>query len=59
MIACAHCGTKFEPKNSRGRFCGAKCRAAAWQANRDQEISAALEELGRVTTRLERVRRRG
>ena len=33
-MRCANCDADFTPKNSRGRFCSAKCRAAAWQAQR-------------------------
>jgi hypothetical protein len=35
-MRCAHCEGEFTPKNIRGRFCSARCRAAAWQANRAQ-----------------------
>jgi hypothetical protein len=35
-MLCAHCDAEFTPKNVRRRFCSAKCRAAAWQANRTE-----------------------
>ena len=34
-MRCAHCEADFEPKTSRGRFCSAKCRKAAWQRKRE------------------------
>jgi len=42
MISCMQCGGKFDPKNSRARFCSAKCRAAAWRRVR---ILAAVDGL--------------
>ena len=36
LMRCAHCDAEFTPKNSRGRFCSAKCRSAAWQAKREE-----------------------
>lgn len=56
MRTCAFCGTGFEPRHPRARFCSDKCRAAAWQAQRRRELSLALEELGRVAERLQRLR---
>lgn len=47
MVACEHCGANFEPKNSRGRFCSAKCRKAGWQHRRD-ERERRLKGLVRV-----------
>lgn len=38
-MRCAHCEAEFTPKNTRGRFCSAKCRAAAWQAKRAERES--------------------
>jgi len=34
-VTCEHCHGEFSPKNTRGRFCSARCRKAAWQANRE------------------------
>ncbi len=50
MAACAHCGTNFSPKNSRGRFCCGKCRAAAWKKQRDKRESR-MRELVKVLAR--------
>jgi hypothetical protein len=33
-MLCAFCDRDFTPKRTTGKFCSAKCRAAAWQANR-------------------------
>ena len=33
-MCCAHCDAEFTPKRSTGKFCSARCRSAAWQANR-------------------------
>jgi hypothetical protein len=30
---CAHCGERFTPERSTGRYCGARCRVAAHRAN--------------------------
>ncbi len=35
-MRCEHCDGDFQPKNSRGRFCSAKCRKAAWQRQREE-----------------------
>ena len=32
LVACEWCRADFEQRNSRRRFCSARCRAAAWQA---------------------------
>jgi endogenous inhibitor of DNA gyrase (YacG/DUF329 family) len=53
LIPCEACGTPFEQRNARGRFCSGKCRAAAWQANRKAELALVEESLTRT---LERVR---
>ena len=34
-MRCEHCEGDFAAKNSRGRFCSAKCRKAAWQRKRE------------------------
>lgn len=36
LIPCQGCRTPFEQRNTRGRFCSDRCRAAAWQAARKQ-----------------------
>ncbi len=58
VLACAHCQAEFPAKNVRARFCSDECRAAAWQTQPRRELSLALEELGRVTKRLPRLRTR-
>jgi len=35
-MRCEHCEADFTPKNSRGRFCSAKCRKAAWTQRREE-----------------------
>ncbi len=55
---CEHCQAELPESTQRRRFCNAKCRAAAWQAQRRRELSLALEELGRAAKRLERISRR-
>ena len=52
---CEHCRAELPESTQRRRFCHAKCRAAAWQAQRRRELAVALEELGRATRRLERI----
>jgi hypothetical protein len=54
-MRCAHCETEFTPKRNTGRFCSAKCRAAAWQAQQRRELSLTIEDLGHATRRLERM----
>jgi hypothetical protein len=58
-MRCAHCEGDFTPKNVRGRFCSAKCRAAAWQATRDQELTLIAESLARTLARVRGLRRNG
>lgn len=55
MRRCETCGTPFEPRHPRGRFCSSKCRAAAWkqgrakaQAARDARVRGLLAEALRV-----------
>jgi hypothetical protein len=33
-LPCAQCGHFFVPQRSEGRFCGVKCRVAAWRQRR-------------------------
>ena len=42
-MRCDHCEADFTPKNSRGRFCSAKCRKAAWQRKREQRDTRQRE----------------
>jgi hypothetical protein len=52
MPHCAHCDQEFTPKNVRGRFCSSKCRAAAWQRKRHDELGQVEEQLTRAVTRV-------
>ena len=48
MRACESCGTPFEPRHPRGRFCSSKCRGAAWKRGRAQaqaELDARVRGL--------------
>lgn len=38
MSACAWCGATIEPPDVRARFCGRRCRQAAWRARRGLEL---------------------
>lgn len=56
-MRCESCGTAFEPRHPKARFCSDKCRAAAWkqgrvkvQAGRDWRVRMLLEEALRVLT---------
>ena len=51
-MCCAHCDGEFTPKNIRGRFCSAKCRAAAWHAKRDQVLASVTNRLEHALQRL-------
>ena len=46
-MRCAHCEGDFTPKNVRGRFYSAKCRAAAWQRTRRDALALVEEQLTR------------
>jgi hypothetical protein len=53
LIPCEACTTPFEQRNSRGRFCSGKCRAAAWQRKREdrearlrERVKALAKDLG-------------
>jgi hypothetical protein len=58
-MLCAHCDLEFAPRNIRRRFCSSRCRSAAWQEARDKEIRGVLDDLARVTRRVETLRRKG
>ncbi len=52
-MRCEHCDGEFQPKNSRGRFCSAKCRKAAWTRKREdwegrlrERVRALAKDLG-------------
>jgi hypothetical protein len=49
-------GGLFTPKNSRRRFCSARCRAAAWQANRYLQLALVEENLARTLARVRALR---
>ena len=49
-MRCQHCGGEFEAKNTRGRFCSSKCRAAAW---RDREQRAKASKLAEARAYLQ------
>lgn len=56
-MRCAHCDGEFPEKTSRRRFCSDKCRTAAWQAGREQELALVEENLTRTLERVRRLRR--
>lgn len=47
-MRCESCGTGFEPKHRRGRFCSGRCRVAAWRQREREEARAPLERVLRV-----------
>jgi hypothetical protein len=47
-MRCAHCDQDFTPKNVRRRFRSAKCRAAAWQHTRRDDLGSIEEQLTRT-----------
>lgn len=55
-MRCAHCDAEFTPKRTTGRFCSAKCRAAAWQRKREAELTTLEEQLTRAVTRVRALR---
>ena len=55
-MRCANCGADFTPKLSRGRFCSAKCRKAAWQRARGADLAVVEEHLTRALVRIRRLR---
>jgi len=56
-MLCVFCDRNFTPKRSTGKYCSAKCRAAAWQANRDVELALVEENLTRTLARVRGLRR--
>jgi|GEM_PF-3282446 hypothetical protein len=55
-MRCEHCDGDFEPKTSRRRFCSARCRKAAWQQKRKDDLAAVEGQLARALTRLRALR---
>ena len=49
-MRCEHCQTDFRPKNSRRRFCSARCRKAAWQRKREDDLAVVEDQLARALT---------
>lgn len=54
-MRCRGCGTEFEPKHPKGRYCSDRCRLAAWkqgkaqaQADREGRVRMLAEEILRV-----------
>ena len=56
-MRCAHCDTEFTPKRTTGKFCSAKCRSAAWQQKRHDELAGLEEQLTRALARVHGLRR--
>lgn len=45
-MTCEGCGKGFRPKQRWGRFCGPRCRVAAWYRRRAEEaVTAQAEEI--------------
>ena len=38
---CAHCGRPFLPERTTARYCGGKCRVAAWRIRQGQSEALA------------------
>jgi hypothetical protein len=55
-MRCAYCDQNFEPKTVRRRFCSDKCRAAAWQANRQHALARLEENLTHALARVQAIR---
>jgi len=56
FVPCEVCDTPFEQRNSRGRFCSGKCRAAAWQRKRSEDLALVEEDLTRTLARVRGLR---
>ena len=56
-MRCGYCGTEFEPKTVRRQFCTAKCRKAAGQRKRQDDLALVEEQLTRALTRMRALRR--
>ena len=57
-MRCAHCDQEFEAKTSRRRFCSNRCRAAAWQANREHTLVRLEENLMHALAQVQAIRER-
>ncbi len=55
MRKCESCSKPFEATRPQRRFCGDKCRMAAWQKRRDRELSTSLDEAERALRRVRQV----
>ncbi len=55
-MRCAHCEADFTPKNSRGLYCSARCRKAAWTRQRADDLAVVEEQLTRALTRVRGLR---
>jgi hypothetical protein len=51
-MRCAHCEAEFTPKRTTGKYCSTRCRAAAWQRQRNDELALVEEQLSRALTRV-------
>jgi len=56
-MRCAYCEAEFTPKRTTGKYCSAKCRAAAWQANREHELSSVTKGVEQILHRLQELQR--
>ena len=41
-VGCEYCGSPFEPQTSKGRFCSATCRVAAFRARKREELAMSM-----------------
>ena len=55
-MRCEHCNADFTPKTTRGRFCSARCRKAAWQASRSERLAKIEATLARSLAELRGLR---
>jgi hypothetical protein len=55
-MRCAYGGVEFAPKNVRGRFCSARCRAAAWSQKRHDKLACLEDQAARLVIGLRALR---
>ena len=55
-MRCTYCEQEFEAKTVRRRFCSNKCRAAAWQANREHALARLEESLTHAPAQVQTIR---
>ena len=55
-MRCIQCGADMDAKTARRRYCSARCRAAAWQRARGEELALVEVNLTRALTRVRRLR---